>query len=104
MICVAGVSFVALWIRLRSAAIGPAVAVHVGYNAVIAAWGSLLELAVTGCRPVKRLRVLGGTRHREHRLHQQPLNLANVANDLYLSEAASTERTWRLAENFVRDS
>ena len=45
MICVASVSFVALWIRLRSAAIGPAVAVHVGYNAVIAAWGTERPIA-----------------------------------------------------------
>jgi hypothetical protein len=37
MICVAGVAFAALWFRLRSAAIGPAVAVHFGYNAVISA-------------------------------------------------------------------
>jgi len=36
MIGVAGLAIAALWFRLRSAAIGPAVAVHFGYNAVLA--------------------------------------------------------------------
>lgn len=37
MVSVAAVALVALWFRLRSAAIGPAVAVHFGYNAILAA-------------------------------------------------------------------
>lgn len=37
MLWVAGMAIAALWFRLRSAAIGPAVAVHFGYNAVLAA-------------------------------------------------------------------
>jgi membrane protease YdiL (CAAX protease family) len=36
MVGVAGLALVALWWRLRSAAIGPAVAVHFGYNAILA--------------------------------------------------------------------
>ena len=34
---IAGMALAALWLRLRSASVGPAVAVHVGYNAAIAA-------------------------------------------------------------------
>jgi membrane protease YdiL (CAAX protease family) len=37
MFSVAGLAMVALWFRLRSAAIGPAVAVHFGYNRILAA-------------------------------------------------------------------
>jgi membrane protease YdiL (CAAX protease family) len=33
----AGMALAALWLRLRSASVGPAVAAHVGYNAAIAA-------------------------------------------------------------------
>ena len=33
---IASLALVALWFRLRSAAIGPAIAVHFGYNLVIA--------------------------------------------------------------------
>jgi len=33
---ITGLALAALWMRLRSGAIGPAVAVHFGYNAVIA--------------------------------------------------------------------
>jgi membrane protease YdiL (CAAX protease family) len=36
MLGVLGLAIAALWIRLRSSAIGPAVAVHFGYNAVLA--------------------------------------------------------------------
>jgi membrane protease YdiL (CAAX protease family) len=36
VIGIIGLAVAALWLRLRSAAIGPAVAVHFGYNAVIA--------------------------------------------------------------------
>jgi membrane protease YdiL (CAAX protease family) len=35
MVVVAGMAIAALWIRLRSAAIGPAVALHFGYNFVV---------------------------------------------------------------------
>jgi membrane protease YdiL (CAAX protease family) len=35
-IFIAGMASVALWVRLRSGAIGPAVAVHFGYNAMVA--------------------------------------------------------------------
>jgi membrane protease YdiL (CAAX protease family) len=37
MLGIAGLAIAALWFRLRSAAIGPAVAVHFGYNGVLAA-------------------------------------------------------------------
>ena len=36
LVAIAGMALVTLWTRLRSAAIGPAVAVHFGYNAMIA--------------------------------------------------------------------
>jgi membrane protease YdiL (CAAX protease family) len=34
---IAGMALMALWFRLRSAAIGPAVAAHMGYNSAMAA-------------------------------------------------------------------
>jgi membrane protease YdiL (CAAX protease family) len=38
IVFVTGVASAALWLRLRWSAIGPAVAAHFGYNAVLAAW------------------------------------------------------------------